>query len=46
MTSKIEYADGGATPYRRTRWGYYPNTSKWIVNKPGYENVDTWGGST
>jgi|GEM_PF-951197 len=33
-----EYDENGAL-YRTTQWGYYPNTTDWIVSLPGYQNV-------
>ncbi len=45
LAAKVEYADGGTTPYRETLWGYYPlTTTGWIVNKPAFENVYRWAG--
>ena len=36
----IEYGDTAITgDERTTTWGYYPNTSAYIVGLPGYENV-------
>jgi RHS repeat-associated protein len=46
LTQRTEYDESGAA-YRRTLWGYYPNTTLgiWIVGKPGWENVYSWTGS-